>query len=184
MLSQPAALAPVQHFRSRHLSAPRVDDRPRLVGWSSLHRARRQSLTSSVVATGTASPVPRARWEARKTLTLRCMSAVYLCDRDHHLAPPCGRAKRAIGTPSVVCQPARRTWPSRLRALSGLNAPAISHTVLTSEPPPLCVSTDLRSAPRLAFQCRFALRLVGRCSARCVGPTSAFSLLRTSTRAS
>jgi hypothetical protein len=33
-------------------------DRPRLVGWSSLHRERRRSLTSLVANSGTASPVP------------------------------------------------------------------------------------------------------------------------------
>jgi hypothetical protein len=35
-----------------------VTDRPRLIGWGSLHRAQRLSLTSLVVIAGTASPVP------------------------------------------------------------------------------------------------------------------------------
>jgi hypothetical protein len=35
-----------------------VTDRPHLVGWGSLHRARRRSPTSFVVIAGTASPVP------------------------------------------------------------------------------------------------------------------------------
>jgi len=42
----------------------------------------------------------------------------------------------------------------------------------------------VRSAPRPASRRRLALRLTGRRHARCVGPTSAISLLRTSTRAS
>ena len=35
-----------------------MTDRPRLIGWGSLHRAQRLSLTSFVVIAGTASPVP------------------------------------------------------------------------------------------------------------------------------
>jgi len=42
----------------------------------------------------------------------------------------------------------------------------------------------MRSAPQPASRRRLALRLIGRRNARCVGPTSAISLLRTSTRAS
>jgi hypothetical protein len=42
----------------------------------------------------------------------------------------------------------------------------------------------VRSAPGPASRRRFALRLLVRHDARCVGPTSAFSRLRTSTRAS
>jgi len=42
----------------------------------------------------------------------------------------------------------------------------------------------MRSAPWPASRRRLALRLTGRRHARCVGPTSAISLLRTSTRAS
>jgi hypothetical protein len=42
----------------------------------------------------------------------------------------------------------------------------------------------VRRAPRLAPLRRFALRLIVRRDARCVGPTSAISRFRTSTRAS
>src|SRR5579871_2409881 len=48
----------VAAWGSRRLAAPRVIDHPRLVGWSSLHRSRRQSLTPLVAAAGTAWPVP------------------------------------------------------------------------------------------------------------------------------
>jgi len=45
-------------FGGRRLAAPRVTDRPRLVGWSSLCHARRRCLTPLVVVAGTAPPAP------------------------------------------------------------------------------------------------------------------------------
>jgi len=47
-----------EQLRGRRLTAPRVTDRPRLIGWSSLHLARHRSLTPLVVIAGTAWPVP------------------------------------------------------------------------------------------------------------------------------
>jgi len=52
---------------------------------------------------------------------------------------------------------------------------ADSHTVLTSRPPQSASARLLRRAPRPASRRRVALRLLVRCDARCVRPTSAFS---------
>jgi hypothetical protein len=72
----------------------------------------------------------------------------------------------------------------RCRALSGWNAPRHPAHRSRLGAAAACVSTLSRSTPRPASRRRFALRLLVRHDARCVGPTSAFSRLRTSTRAS
>jgi hypothetical protein len=159
-------------------------DRPRLIGWSSLHRARRQSLTPLVAVAGTASPVPIRRWEAGPTRTSRCAPRVDPRDRDRHRAAPCGTTRAAIGAPSIVSRPSGLPRAPRLRALSGSNAPRNPAHRSRLGAAASCVSTVVRSTPRPAPPRRFALRLLVRGDARCVGPTSAFSRLRTSTRAS
>jgi len=58
-----------------------VTDRPRLVGWSSLHRARRRSLTPLVADAGTLTG-SMARREAGSTCTSRCWLRVDPRDLD------------------------------------------------------------------------------------------------------
>jgi len=78
-----------------------VTDHPRLVGWGSLHRARRRSRTSFVVDTGTASPVPgpSGSWLGSHLAVRASRSPV-------QPRPPSRRTLRndmaTIGTPSVV----------------------------------------------------------------------------------
>jgi hypothetical protein len=78
-----------------------MTDRPHLVGWGSLHHARRRSPMSPVVIASTAAPVPTGG-KLGQTHTLRCKPALDPRDLDHHHAAPCGTITRAIGTPSVV----------------------------------------------------------------------------------
>jgi len=65
------ARSPVEHLKGQRLSAPRVMDRPRLIGWSSLHLERHRSLTPLVASAGTASPVPEpvGSWSAHVCAT-------------------------------------------------------------------------------------------------------------------
>jgi hypothetical protein len=66
-----------------------VTDRPRLVGWSSLHQARHRSLTLLVVIAGTPRRFQNRR-EAGSTCTFRCSPCVDPGDLDRHHAAPCG----------------------------------------------------------------------------------------------
>jgi len=101
------ARGPVQHFEGQRLSAPRVTDRPRLVGWSSLHRERRRSLTSLVANSGTASPVPGP---AGSWLAVRLATRAETFTRVAKIAAALRLAlqeRRAIETPSVVSRSTR-----------------------------------------------------------------------------
>jgi hypothetical protein len=158
-------------FEGQRLSAPRVMDRPRLVGWSSLHRARRQSLTFLVAIAGTATAGSRTDGEAparprpppRRTLRYDAST---------------GRnAFHRVATPSGSPRPSRRASPSEWRA----RAPRAPFSPRSRR---AVRQHGLRRAPRPAPRRRFALRLLERRDARCVGPISAISRLRTSTRAS
>jgi hypothetical protein len=101
------ARSPAQHFEGQRLSAPRVTDRPRLVGWSSLHHERHRSLTSLVAIAGTASPVPgpAGSWLAVRlatraeafTCVAKIAAALRLALHEH----------TAIETPSVVSRSTR-----------------------------------------------------------------------------
>jgi len=151
-----------------------VTDRPHLVGWGSLHRARHRSPTSFVVIAGTASPVPgpAGSWlDTRLAARAECSPA--------RPRPPLHRALRldivTIGTPSVVSRPTGLPRPSTPRALSCLNAlRSFAHRSRLGAAA-TCVSTLVRRAPRPAPCHRLALRLLVRHDARCVRPTSAYS---------
>jgi hypothetical protein len=162
-----------------------VTDRPRLVGWSSLHRKRRRSLTSLRRHASTATPVPgpTGSWPVARLST--CAEALTRAAKTAARSAPCvaracddrdafGRATIDQGFPGVA---ERRSLPclesyARLahRSRSGVAA--------------ACVST---SRGILLGQCPGPHSPCGSRSATargCVGPTSAFSRLRTSTRAS
>jgi hypothetical protein len=98
-------------------------DHPRLVGWSSLHRARRRSLTPFVAATGTATSVPGPRGSTCRAETAAAP----------HLTV--GRERRSERLPS--CRD-RAGCPVRRDALRHRDrwANASARTVLASEPPP------------------------------------------------
>jgi hypothetical protein len=98
-----------------------VTDRPRLVGWSSLCRARRRPLTPLVAVAGTAPPVPtpEGSWLDTHLAVGACLDPR---DLDRHRAAPCGVARATIGTPSVVSQSTGLPRPPWLRAPSCLNA--------------------------------------------------------------
>jgi hypothetical protein len=77
-------------------------DHPRLVGWSSLHPAHRQSLTPLCRRSGTVSSVPGPTAGWLDALSCDEAPCVDPRDRDRHPAPPCGAAGAPIGTPSTV----------------------------------------------------------------------------------
>lgn len=91
------------HFEGRRLAAPRVTDRPRLVGWSSLCHARRRRLTSLVVGAGTtlAGSMPAAQLVRAPHLAMR-EPGVDPRDQDRPAHAPSGAKRVEIGTPSVV----------------------------------------------------------------------------------
>lgn len=161
-------------------------DRSRPVGWSSLCRSRRRCLTSPVAAAGTTPPAPGPSVQlVRRTHLAVCTSNVDLQGLDRLAPYPCGCRRATIGTPSVVSRPAR-VAPRRRAGFATLteSSPRCAHRSHPEAASPASVSTPW-GAPR--GQRRIADLLCGSPSdpdARCVGPTSAFSLLRTSTRAS
>jgi len=151
-----------------------VTDRPHLVGWGSLHRARHRSPTSFVVIAGTASPVPgpAGSWlDSHLAMHAECSPArprlpIHLALRLDIVT---------IGTPSVVSRSTGLPRPPNPRALSCLIAPrSFAHRSRLGAAAS-CVSTLVRRAPRPAPCRRLALRLLVRHDARCVRPTSAFS---------
>jgi hypothetical protein len=77
-------------------------DHSRLVGWSSLHPAHRQSLTPLCRRSGTVSSVPGPTAGWLDALSCDEAPCVDPRDRDRHPAPPCGAAGAPIGTPSTV----------------------------------------------------------------------------------
>jgi hypothetical protein len=104
-------------------------------------------------------------------------------DQDPHPKAPCGAMKQRSGRlPSCHTRPGcpgrqPRTLPfgwKRSSTCAPFSPRSRRHVR----------QHVLRSAPWPASRRRLALRLTGRRNARCVGPTSAISLLRTSTRAS
>jgi len=151
-----------------------VTDRPHLVGWGSLHRARHRSPTSFVVIAGTASPVPgpAGSWlDAHLAMHAECSPARPRLPL--HLALRLDIV--TIGTPSVVSRSTGLPRPPNPRALSCLIAPrSFAHRSRLGAAAS-CVSTLVRRAPRPAPCRRLALRLLVRHDARCVRPTSAFS---------
>jgi hypothetical protein len=107
------------------------------------------------------------------------------CDRDRPAPVPSGTKRVKVETPSVVSR-ADRVAPDAESRLSRL--PRVSRGCTHRSHPeagPRCVRQHaVRSASGPAPCRRFALRLLVRQGARCFGPTSAISRLRTSTRAS
>jgi hypothetical protein len=160
-----------------------VTDHPRLIGWSSLHPAHRQSLTPLCRRSGTASPVPgptgswldarlatnASRLPARpRPSPCRTLRSCRSADQDafHRVSidrsfprPPC-RTRHLVWKLRATRAPFSLRGRRRVR----------QHAV--------------RRAPGPAPRRRFALRFLERRDARCVGPVSAISRLRTSTHAS
>jgi hypothetical protein len=160
-----------------------VTDHPRLVGWSSLHPAHRQPLTPLCRRSGTASPVPgptgswldarlatnASRLPARpRPSPCRTLRSCRSADQDafHRVSidrsfprPPC-RTCHLVWKRHATRAPFSPRDRRRVR----------QHAVRRASGP----------APRR----RFALRFLERRDARCVGPVSAISRLRTSTHAS
>jgi hypothetical protein len=160
-----------------------VTDRPRLVGWSSLHHARHRSLTPLVVIAGTPRRFQNRR-EAGSTCTLRCPPCVDPGDLDRHHAAPCG------ANMSNDRDAFRRVAIDRVTPV----ADAASAFCLECAARPRAPFS--RRSHRLVRQ-HWCGNLLGqrrapdspcgssrRHDARCVEPTSAFSRFRTSTRAS
>jgi hypothetical protein len=151
-----------------------VTDRPRLIGWSSLHRAHHRSLTSFVVIADTArrlqlptrsfalrAPfgVRFALTRATKTTTMSSLAERHDDDRD---------AFRRVAIDQV--SPAAE--PGHAFVIEGVARARAPFSPWSRR----CVRQHaVRRAPRLAPLRRFALRLIVRRDARCVGPTSAIS---------
>jgi hypothetical protein len=123
-----------------------VTDHPRLVGWSSLHPAHRQSLTPLCRRSGTASPVPGptgsfarrpscderlAFTRATETVTLPHLAE--LQERRSGRLPPC-RDRPEFPPAAVPHVP------------PGLEASCDPRTVLASRPPP-CASARRSESP-------------------------------------
>jgi len=175
-----------KHFEDRHLAVPPPADHPRPMGWSSLGRSRRRCLTFPVAAAGTAPPDPcrRCSWSA---FALPCggRSAGFHLRGLDRSAPTLAGATRpdrnAFGRVThgrVLPRPPLRACHVD-RELAQRRAPFSPRDCL-----PCVRQHAVESAPWPALARRLALRLAERSRARCVGPTSAISLLRTSTRAS
>jgi len=87
----------------QRLTALRVTDRPRLIGWSSLDLSRRRSLTSLVVIAGTAASVPSPTGSRRDARLATHATRLPARPRPPPCRP-CGATGATIGTPSVVSQ--------------------------------------------------------------------------------
>jgi hypothetical protein len=137
-------------IEGRRLAAPRVMDRPRLVGWSSLCHARPRRLTSLVVARAPRLPVP-CRWRSWSGSRIsRCVHpGIDPYDQDRPAPVPSGTKRVEIGTPSVVSRADQgfpRPPPSRLPSFR--RVPRAARTVLTPRrASAACVSTPCE-APR------------------------------------
>jgi len=114
---------------------------------------------------------------------LRRTPRIYPRDRDHHPDDPCGATEQRSGR-----LPSCRNWPGcpgrRTALASMVRKRRATRTPFSPRSRRYVRQYVVRSAPWPASRRRLALRLTGRRNARCVGPTSAISLLRTSTRAS
>jgi len=130
-------------FEGRRLTAPRVTDRPRLVGWSSLCHARRRRLTSLVVVTGTVPPVPLPAAQLVRAPPLAVEApGVDPRDQDRPACAPCGAKRVKVGTPSVVSRVTRLPRTPTCACLVDRECHAGAHTVLTPRlAPAACVST-------------------------------------------
>jgi len=92
-----------ERFDGQRLTALRVTDRPRLIGWSSLDLSRRRSLTSLVVIAGTAASVPSPTGSRRDARLATHATRLPARPRPPPCRP-CGATGATIGTPSVVSQ--------------------------------------------------------------------------------
>jgi len=151
-----------------------VTDRPHLVGWGSLHRTRRRSLTSFVVIAGTASPVPGPAGSWLDTPLAGHASRSPARPR----APP----RRALRSDVTDNQDAfRRVTIDRVAPIADpVNALLVDcaqwfRAPFSPRSRRLVCQHGVRRAPWSATCRRFALRFLVRHDARCVGPTSAFS---------
>jgi hypothetical protein len=161
-----------------------VTDRPRLVGWSSLDQCTSPISDAPRRRRGHRLPVPIHRREACSTLTLRCAPRVDPRGLDRHRAAPCGTTRATIGTPSIVFSTGRVAPATEAASAFVFECATHLRAPLSPRCRRLVRQHVVRSTPGPAPRRRFALRLLVRRDARCVGPTSAFSRLRTSTRAS
>jgi len=169
-----------KHSEGRRLTTPPVTDRPRLIGWSSLDLAHRQISDVLRRRVGTSCRF-QYRPEARETRVLRRTARSHPRDLDPRPEAPRGAPEHGSGRlPSC---PIDRVAPVSNRdvPLEGNVAP---RAPFSPRSPRCARQRALRNTPWPASRRRLALRLTGRRDARCVGPTSAISLPRTSTRAS
>jgi len=151
-----------------------VTDRPHLVGWGSLHRTRRRSLTSLVVIAGTASPVPGPAGSWLDTPLAEHASRSPARPR----LPPCPALRRDMKDNQDAF---RRVTIDRVAPAADPVSAFLVECAPRFRAPfsprsrRLVCQHVVRRAPRPAPYRRFALRLLVRHDARCVGPTSAFS---------
>jgi hypothetical protein len=95
----------VQRFEGRHLTVPRVADRPRLIGWSSLHPCT--SPISDVLRRLCGHRLAGSRTDGKLAHHMPCGPWLALTRSTETTATPplAGTSCTAIGTPSVVSQP-------------------------------------------------------------------------------
>lgn len=90
-------------LRGRRLTAPRVTDRPRLIGWSSLRLAR-----PDLGHPSSSSRAPPRRFQDRpeagvtRVALRHAREPFHPWDQDRRAASPCGSTAPRVGMPSVV----------------------------------------------------------------------------------
>jgi len=158
-------------LRGQRLTAPRVTDRPRLIGWSGLHLAQHRSLTSLVIAAGTAWPVPEPTGSSTKRTPCGVHPTFNPRDLDRRSAAPCGTSEpRSECLPSCRDEPESPLAPSHACPLVW-KALRDTRTVLTSESPGRAPARhpEPSSASAASFDLPCGSPYVA--DARCVGPT-------------
>jgi hypothetical protein len=173
-----------ERFDGQRLTALRVTDRPRLIGWSSLDPTCYRSLTS--LCRRHRHRLAGSRTDRKLARPAPCGACLALTCATKTTTPavPCGPSSATIETPSVV---------PRKTGLPRSPHPCLPSCWKTSHErahrshlgvAAACVSTSSGNLLGQRHAARVALRLLDRRDARCVGPTSAISRPRTSTRAS
>jgi len=141
-----------------------VTDRPRLIGWSSLHLARHRSLTSHVVATGTAEPVPGPVGSGRDALPCGSTpNAIDPRDQDRLPAAPCGSTGLRSGCLPSCGRSAGLLQLSEPGTFSGLKDVTRSAHRSHLGAATACVSTSCGALLGQRHLARLALRLAVRC---------------------
>jgi len=169
-------------LRGWRLAAPRVTDRPRLIGWCSLHLTRPDLRHPS-----SSSRAPPHRFQDRPEASGAGLSAsapVHPRDRDRRPVAPCGST-----VPRSGCLPSCREEPdfsdSRIRVrfpVRKLGTRFAHRSHLEAAAPRVSANAECSSASAVPPDWPFGSP--DGSDARCVGPTSAISPLRTRTRAS